>query len=56
MRTCDFCGGPRSNGSPMKRDEDGRWRLASSYLPGHPDSVLACRSCAKEKRKTTAER
>lgn len=45
MNTCDFCGGPRINGVPLRYIE-GRWQTTT--LVG-PEVKLTCRSCAKER-------
>ncbi|AGM10953.1 hypothetical protein M193_gp092 [Halorubrum tailed phage 7] len=53
MNECDFCGGPRINGLPIRRDpRTGGWTRANGV---NPSSKFACRSCAKDRLETTAE-
>jgi len=47
MRDCEFCGGPRVNGTPIVK-KHGEWRQT---IHNTPDSKFACRDCAKERIK-----
>ncbi|UBF22449.1 Zn finger [Haloarcula virus HCTV-15] len=56
MKECDFCDGPRINGSPLEVDPtEGTWRFAGPVNPAAEGVKFACRSCAKERIGTTAE-
>jgi len=46
MLSCDFCGGPRLNGTPVTRTESGGWRVGR--YPEHKETRYACRSCATQ--------
>lgn len=43
---CDFCGGLRMNGAPIKALDDGTWVFTDG---GDPDARFACRKCAVER-------
>jgi hypothetical protein len=45
MGECNFCGGPRLNGTPVEK-HDGDWVHTSGVSP---NVKCACRDCAKEK-------
>lgn len=48
MTNCDFCGGLRLNGTPMKKHPDMGWRpFNGTVAPASQDTKYACRSCAK---------
>ena len=51
MTPCGFCGGPRLNGTPMKKDAEGDgWRPYNGTVnPAAANTKLACRSCARER-------
>ncbi|UBF22655.1 hypothetical protein HRTV-25_gp74 [Halorubrum tailed virus 25] len=57
MTECGFCGGPRLNGTPVKRDpETGEWRAFNGTVaPASLNTKYACRSCAKERQGLTTD-
>lgn len=49
MPDCEICGGPRINGRPILTDGDGTWRIDHDYSVLDPNSLRACRECAKKR-------
>ena len=46
---CEFCGGVRLNGNPLRKTDEGHWVLNhGTHNPASEYNRLACRSCVRE--------
>jgi len=48
MSTCDWCGGPRINGSIVTKTEGGFKLSTDSWNPVAQNQRALCRSCTKD--------